>query len=892
MRYFTRSTPNNEQRKVSKEKLVQLWFSKRKKAIEVIKNSGFWPIRVCVSISVQRNENYYNTSPKLVIEDNFEPENERHFDRLAVRIDHNDFFKYDEIEAIIKKCPVGKRCGQDGVSYEDIKEMWEDRGNIFLDILNTILINQRIPSSWKHCLVLRTPKKNYSLDDLSTLRDISLLPTCYKIFSKALCGRIIPYFENQIMFWQRAFMRKRDRQELIFSLKTAIDDFRHLSTKFHIVFVDFADAFGSVNHKFILETLVQYGIPLQYCCLIEDLYKYSSFSVICGESLSKLFYIIRGTKTGDPLSGALFILVIDRVCRPMFTHALINLNIEDEMKLNPLPVQAFADDIAAISFIKTTVQGMLDAGEPEMAAAELEGKPSKCAVFYDRRSGNNWYKGKNDEVPTITLQGNALTVMSRNTPYKYLGKSMSISGEDPKQIIEMIETYEDIICKISECELPIVLKASAFNNVALAKVLHHFYNSRLTEEQINHMDSALTKTVRKLFELYSSTTQLVIYLPREDGGIGVKRISDVYYTTRIAFLVKMLNHPIEQFQNIARESLKRDMEKRNVYQTGNENNFLGYELNENGFLKTHTKFGCASDWPDLLRYTRKVGVSLIFVDDKATVRINDKYYNDTKNLQKILFRHTIQSSRTRSSELSIQGAFFNIPHIQLKASHSFMYNHNISDTLVKFTLKARLSLLPTNFTLHLWDRDKCPLCPFCQRKTESIAHLFNGCQQFHNFYSRRHNRIAEKIEGIICEFHRRERVYANRLMETIMPDLQQQLSTVVHRKPDIVIFDAIARTCIIIEITICFDMYFEYAFTAKNNRYKQLCDVLQANGINVELIVLCFGSLGCIRKDVWKSLRRLKIDKDVIKDCLQWCSISNIIGANYVWRHRVKKLFS
>ena len=75
-------------------------------------------------------------------------------------------------------------------------------------------------------------------------------------------------------------------------------------------------------------------------------------------------------------------------------------------------------------------------------------------------------------------------------------------------------------------------------------------------------------------------------------------MSDVYRTTRLAFLVKMLNHDVPQFRNMARESLRLDMVKRGVPLSENSDNFLGYDLNSNGFLNTTTRFGCQSDWPD------------------------------------------------------------------------------------------------------------------------------------------------------------------------------------------------------------------------------------------------------------------------------------------------------
>ena len=251
------------------------------------------------------------------------------------------------------------------------------------------LINGKISSYWKHALISRTPKKDFNEDDLSTLRDISLLPTLYKIFSKVLCQRIIPYISNKIAFWQRAYLQTRDRQELIYCLKTAIDDFKRISAKFYIVFIDFADAFGSVIHNYIFESLDEFGIPYPYLRIIEDIYKFSSFQVICKEGLSQKFYIVRGTKTGDALSGLIFLAVIDRVCKPMVTTSLINSNIRDEQRINPIPVLCYADDLVLSTYNENLLNQTTLAANTGMVNSGLRIKTRKCAVFYERRSGNN-----------------------------------------------------------------------------------------------------------------------------------------------------------------------------------------------------------------------------------------------------------------------------------------------------------------------------------------------------------------------------------------------------------------------------------------------------------------------------------------------------------------------
>ena len=91
---------------------------------------------------------------------------------------------------------------------------------------------------------------------------------------------------------------------------------------------------------------------------------------------------------------------------------------------------------------------------------------------------------------------------------------------------------------------------------------------------------------------------------------------------------------------------------------------------------------------------------------------------------------------------------------------------------------------------------------------------------------------------------------------------------------------------------ICFDLYLEYAYNAKVERYKPLVDCLAGNGYDVEMLVLCFGSLGSVRNDAWKCLRKFSKDKIYIKEVLKWFCISSIRGSNHIWRYRVKKLLT
>ena len=92
-----------------------------------------------------------------------------------------------------------------------------------------------------------------------------------------------------------------------------------------------------------------------------------------------------------------------------------------------------------------------------------------------------------------------------------------------------------LVGQIKSSVLLILLKCSAFNNLALAKNLHHFYNIRLSEIRIESMEKHLVSAVRDLLKLCKYASQLALFLSCNHGGLGIKMLSFAYYTTRIAF---------------------------------------------------------------------------------------------------------------------------------------------------------------------------------------------------------------------------------------------------------------------------------------------------------------------------------------------------------------------
>ena len=116
--------------------------------------------------------------------------------------------------------------------------------------------------------------------------------------------------------------------------------------------------------------------------------------------------------------------------------------------------------------------------------------------------------------------------------------------------------------------------------------------------------------------------------------MGVKLFSSVYYCTRVSFTVKTLNRDVKNIRNITRSSLDLDMRKRGISESKENNNFLGYEVNYEGFLVSRTKFGYKTEWIRLNRYYRKLNIKLQWIDNKAVVIFDNNSPCRAKNLDK------------------------------------------------------------------------------------------------------------------------------------------------------------------------------------------------------------------------------------------------------------------
>ncbi len=105
------------------------------------------------------------------------------------------------METVLNNLPNNKASDKDGMTYEIVKNMQSRK------ILITVCKLREYQT--------RIPKKDNIPDDPSIWRDISLLPTIYKVFMKCILARVLPWLvEADILFnKQKAYINRQGMNE-------------------------------------------------------------------------------------------------------------------------------------------------------------------------------------------------------------------------------------------------------------------------------------------------------------------------------------------------------------------------------------------------------------------------------------------------------------------------------------------------------------------------------------------------------------------------------------------------------------------------------------------------------------------------------------------------------
>ncbi|KAL4141433.1 hypothetical protein QTP88_004071 [Uroleucon formosanum] len=213
----------------------------------------------------------------------------------------------------------GKAPGEDAIVAELLKGGGKELMTQLKRLVDNIWKQEEIPATW-HMSVLCPVHKKGDAMVCQNYRGISLLNICYKVVSNIILSRIKPYTREIIGKYQSSFMSGKSTVDQIHTIKQIVEKSHEFDIDVHLLFVDFKQAYDSVNRCRLWKAMTQLGIPTKLVRLIKACVQKSKCKVKFNGELSEDFSVETDLRQGDALSPTLFNIALESVVREVLDN--------------------------------------------------------------------------------------------------------------------------------------------------------------------------------------------------------------------------------------------------------------------------------------------------------------------------------------------------------------------------------------------------------------------------------------------------------------------------------------------------------------------------------------------------------------------------------------------
>jgi ribosomal protein S14 len=396
--------------------------------------------------------------------------------------------------------------------------------------------------------------------------------------------------------------------------------------------------------------------------------------------------------------------------------------------------QAYADDIVLVDETPEGQQRQINACEHFLTFAGISLNPDKSEVFKVESK-------KGGDAEKIVIAGMTKEYIPEADYIKYLGAPLGSKRRGAfKYGSKVVNSMLDCLEKIEHSWLAPNQIIHAIKTFIIPKLHYASANNAISIDDLKHIDGEIRRVINQLVTGQKLPLDF-IYLSYKDGGLGIPRCEDEYYTYKIyhaAHLMKTehgrrilkgygklnLNQRLPAFQMLF-PAIEKALEKLNL------------KWDDFKMMKRKTE----NDFGEILKRNNKCKLECPFGDKQTGVqyKANLKRVNATCNKKKQRNYRTKLYSKTGRKDLVLTEGNGNISNYYFNNNKNFM-----NEGLFRFLVKTRSGTMWTPERKHRILHDESDACPRCG-KTGRLSHMLNSCPNCFREMTERHDDICQII---------------------------------------------------------------------------------------------------------------------------------------------------
>ena len=439
-----------------------------------------------------------------------------------------------EVDDFVKKARAKSAPGGDGVSYKVFKYCNKLRDSLY-GLLWNLWQDKEMVEDWGRAEGVYLPKEQ-NAERIDQFRPISIINVACKIYMGILARRTVAYLQGN--GYVDESVQKAGVPgipgciEHAFTIWDAIQEAKKTNGNLNVVWLDLANAYGSVPHVLLMKAMEFFHIPEEVQAIMRQYYDCFQMRFSTDDFTSEWHRLEVGIAAGCTISVIWFILVMEMLLKAT--------DCPEELAEIRAPKKAFMDDITLLTSEVDTMQNVLTQLDDLITWSRMKFKAKKSRSL-------TLHKGKQKQEK-FTIAGEQMPTI-KEEPVKSLGRWYAGTLSDRSRGVEIMNQAVEGLKAIDQTKLPGKYKIWCLQFALYPRLAWPLTMYEVALSRVEMIEKKCNSYIRKWLGLPRTTNTSALYRKKGALQLPFTSIEEIFKAGKVRTVMMLRESRDKEISN-------------------------------------------------------------------------------------------------------------------------------------------------------------------------------------------------------------------------------------------------------------------------------------------------------------------------------------------------------